>query len=65
MKFKFEPKLDFQINAINSVVDLFKGQVKVSSENIFQVIPNFLTISKEKLLENLKEIQKRNGLPVS
>ncbi|MBA7512876.1 hypothetical protein ES705_04885 [subsurface metagenome] len=28
MKLKFDPKLDFQIDAINSIVDLFKGQVK-------------------------------------
>ncbi len=39
---KFDSKLDFQIDAINSVVDLFKGQLKQSFEYTFQVIPNIL-----------------------
>jgi type III restriction enzyme len=65
LKLKFDPKLDFQINAINSVVDIFKGQIKKSSKYTFQIIPNFLDLPKEKILENLQEIQKRNGLTLS
>jgi type III restriction enzyme len=65
LRLKFDPKLDFQIDAINSVVDLFKGQSKKSFNYTFQVIPNLLNLPKEKILENLQEIQKRNGLPLS
>jgi len=65
LKLKFDSKLDFQINAINSVVDIFKGQIKKSSKYTFQIIPNFLDLPKEKILENLQEIQKRNGLTLS
>jgi len=64
MKLKFDPKLDFQIDAINSVVDLFKGQIKQPFSYTFRVIPNILNISQEKILENLQEVQKRNELPV-
>jgi len=64
MKLKFDPKLEFQIDAINSVVDLFKGQIKQPFDFTFQVVPNVLTLSKEKILENLQEIQKRNNLPI-
>jgi len=65
LKLKFDPKLDFQIGAINSVVDIFKGQVKKPIHYTFQIIPNLLNLPKEKILENLQEIQKRNRLPLS
>jgi type III restriction enzyme len=65
LKLKFDSNLDFQINAINSVVDIFKGQVKKPFDYTFQIIPNLLNLPKEKILENLQEIQKRNGLPLS
>jgi len=65
LKLKFDSKLDFQIQAINSVVDLFKGQVKRPSGYTFQVIPNVLDLTKEKILENLQEIQRKNGLDLS
>ncbi len=56
------PKLSFQIDAINSVVDIFKGQVKKSCDYTFQIIPNVLDLPKEKILQNLQEVQGRNGL---
>lgn len=65
LKLKFDPKLDFQIDAINSVVDIFKGQVKRPFDYTFQIIPNVLDLPKEKVLENLQEVQKRNSLPLS
>jgi len=65
LRLKFDSNLDFQIDAINSVVDIFKGQVKKPIDYTFQIIPNLLDLSKEKILENLQEIQKRNGLPLS
>jgi len=65
LKLKFDSKLDFQIDAINSVVDLFKGQIKRPFSYTFQVIPNLLDLTKEKILANLQEIQQRNGLDLS
>ena len=65
LRLKFEPKLDFQIDAINSVVNIFKGQVRKPIDYTFQIIPNLLNLPKEKIFENLQEIQKRNGLPLS
>jgi len=65
LKLKFDAKLDFQIEAINAVVDLFKGQVKSASSYTLQVIPNVLNLTKEKILANLLEVQKRNDLELS
>ena len=65
LKLKFDSKLDFQIQAINSVVSIFKRQVKRPSGYTFQVIPNVLDLTKEKILENLQEIQRKNGLDLS
>lgn len=47
------------------MVDLFKGQVKRPSGYTFQVIPNVLDLTKEKILESLQEIQLKNGLTQS
>lgn len=65
LKLKFDPKLDFQIDAINSVVHLFKGQTRKSLDCTFQIVPNILDLTKEKILGNLQEIQNKNGLPLS
>ncbi len=65
LKLKFDSKLDFQIDAINSVVDIFKGQIKQSFEYTFQIVPNVLDLPKEKILENLNEIQRKNNLSLS
>lgn len=65
MKLKFDSKLDFQIEVINSIIDLFKGQTNQIKNLISQGVPNILGLSKEKILENLQEVQKRNGSPVS
>ena len=73
MKLKFT-KQDYQMAAVQSVVDLFKGQEKLKETfsvekgnqlSLYETglgIKNCLTISKERLLENLHEVQKRNGL---
>lgn len=65
MKFKFESNLDYQIDAINSIVNIFKeqkrndGDVWISTEG---VIPNKLDLTEKQILENLKEIQKSNKI---
>lgn len=69
MKFKFDSKLEFQIDAIRSIVELFKGQhinnkeVHFIAEN--GIIPNELDISEKKLLENTKAVQKENKISES
>ena len=58
MKFKFDSNLDFQLEAIKSVVDLFRGQKNTTKSLPFiaenGVIPNELGISERKLLDNVK-----------
>ncbi|GAB6044894.1 type III restriction-modification system endonuclease [Caminibacter profundus] len=77
MKIKFYDNLDYQLNAIYSIVDIFKGQEKVDS--FFEIkagnilgntqidigIANRLTLSKDELLKNIQEIQKRNALEIT
>ncbi len=77
MKLKFQSDLGFQHQAINSVVDLFTGQpVKQSSFTVMADsflgimqtelgIGNSLSLVPEEILENLQQIQLRNGLPKS
>jgi type III restriction enzyme len=65
LRLKFDPKLDFQIDSICSVVDLFKGQTKKPFDYTFQIIPNLLDLPNERIFENLQGIQKKNGLPLS
>ncbi|MCB5279611.1 MAG: DEAD/DEAH box helicase family protein [Candidatus Cloacimonetes bacterium] len=78
MKLKFDSNLDFQDQAIQSVVDIFKGQEVAKS--LFTVsagaytqrldrlsssgvgVGNKLDISEDEILENLNQVQLRNGL---
>ncbi|MBF0179047.1 MAG: DEAD/DEAH box helicase family protein [Magnetococcales bacterium] len=76
MKLHFEPDLDYQLAAIESVCDLFRGQevsrgeftVSRSFGGIFQGkeeelgIGNRLRLLDDALLTNLRAIQSRNGL---
>lgn len=82
MKLHFEPDLDYQLRAIESVCDLFRGQELCRTE--FTVmrdvmdpqmrlgfsesdlgVGNRLTLLDDELLENLKNVQLRNGLAPS
>ncbi|MBE7488459.1 MAG: hypothetical protein DIKNOCCD_02152 [bacterium] len=79
MKLHFEPNLDFQIQAIEAVCDLFRGQEVCRTE--FTVvrdaqqwmefaendlgIGNRLTLLDDEILANLNSIQLRNGLAPS
>ena len=80
MKLHFEPNLDYQLQAIESVCDLFRGQeicrtdftvLKSTSGRAFlpgietdKGIGNRLTLLDDEILKNLQEIQLRNGLPI-
>src|SRR5699024_5314327 len=76
MKLQFDKNLEYQHQAIDSIVDLFRGQTPmqtnftVSAYNgqvgLFDTengIGNRLELDGEEILENLQEIQLRNGLP--
>lgn len=77
MKLKFDSRLPYQRQAINSVVDIFKGQtVKQSNFTVSygedagmiqtdKGIGNFLELTQEEILKNVQDIQTRNGLPRS
>jgi len=77
LKLKFDSNLKFQLDAINSVVDIFEGQPmedslfrtafqKKSSElQEFAYTGNNLVLSYEDILENLKNIQDTYDLEIS
>ncbi len=64
MKLKFDSNLDFQIDAINSIVDLFKGQIKQSLKYTTSIVSNRLTLSDAEILTNLQKIREKNELSV-
>lgn len=79
MKLKFDANLEFQLEAINSVTDLFEGlPPKQSGFEISLVtakgqihgfasigVGNALSLDGEQLLKNLRSIQERNNIPKS
>ena len=81
MKIKFDSALQYQLDAIGSIVDIFQGQEKCDS-NFTVYSPEFLnkqqnlsfneigygnrlTLSEGKLIENVQQIQLGNGLKPS
>lgn len=75
MKIKFNHDLDFQNQAISSIVDIFEGQPRKNGtftvenynhqQRITEIdfgISNKILLSKEDILKNIQEIQLRNGL---
>lgn len=77
MRLKFQSDLAYQRQAIDSVVDIFKGQsIKQSNFTVSfgedsgmiqtdKGIGNFLELTQDEILQNVQEIQIRNGLPRS
>ena len=75
MKLQFDASQQYQLDAIKSVVDIFDGQQTTSSSGLFsstglglfqgaQGIGNLLQIDDTTILDNLRTIQERNGLPI-
>ncbi|QFG53544.1 type III restriction-modification system endonuclease [Chryseobacterium sp.] len=78
MKIKFESSLDYQNDAINAIVDIFKGQEAcTSSFTVFSPefinkqglqyenetgVGNKLVLTQSQILENVQKIQLKNGL---
>jgi len=81
MKIQFEADLDYQIQAVDAVCDLFRGQeicrteftvTKSAVGGAFlpgheddQGVGNRLTLLDDQILANLRRVQLRNGLPPS
>ncbi len=81
MKLHFEPNLDYQLQAVEAVCDLFRGQEICRTEFTVTMpttkdmqfpgmesdlgIGNRLTLLDDDLLRSLHDIQLRNGLPPS
>jgi type III restriction enzyme len=76
MKLQFDKNLEYQQQAIASVVDLFRGQTPMQTNftvsayrgqiGLFDTengIGNRLELDEEEILKNLQEVQLRNGLP--
>ncbi|QKE28266.1 type III restriction/modification system, restriction subunit [Arcobacter acticola] len=76
MKIQFESQLQYQNDAINSMVDIFEGQeicqsnftVSSLNDNLFTMtndlgIGNRLELLEDDILLNIQNIQLRNGLP--
>ena len=67
MQFQFE-ELDYQSNAVSSVVDLFNGQPEnrddfaLHSGGFLPIVANHLSLPMDEIGKNLQEIQKRNGI---
>src|SRR5665213_837986 len=76
MKIQFDGSQEYQQHAISSVVDLFsglplsQGAFEINLQSSTELIGelgrgNLLALSDEALLENLQEVQNRNGVPES
>ncbi|MBV6343735.1 DEAD/DEAH box helicase family protein, partial [Candidatus Magnetobacterium casense] len=75
MKIKFDSGLDYQLEAIKSVTDLFEGltqqdsgfQTDLGRPDMFNElgIGNTMTLSPQQLLANLYTVQKRNNVAPS
>ena len=71
MKFRFDANQDFQVHAIEAVTDLFQGQGRIAASfgvdpdatgSFLPAIANRLDLEDPALLENLREVQARNGI---
>lgn len=67
MEFKFESNQQFQIQAIESVVNLFDGghhttgQLDLAGEGL-AAVPNSLGVGDDTILQNLRQVQAENDL---
>ncbi|MBW8041787.1 MAG: DEAD/DEAH box helicase [Planctomycetes bacterium] len=76
MKLQFDANQEYQLEAKNSAVDLFSGQPAGASDFAFakatsvsgsflSVVANNLILDEETILNNLQDIQNRNGIEKS
>ena len=69
MEFKFQSNLDFQREAIDSVIDIFKSQKFIDDDYVMVpengTISNTLSINDAQIMQNLVDIQKSNKISIS
>lgn len=77
MKIKFDANQDYQLDAINAVLDVFEGQPSAHGEFDLDLqaapgeliteagIGNRLLLDEATILKNVRAVQERNGLPYS
>lgn len=77
MKLKFDPNLDFQRDAVNSIVDIFQGQETCRTNFTVAPLPDMKLFDNdlgvgnrqeligEDIIKNVRDIQLRNGLKSS
>src|ERR1035437_8712106 len=77
MKLHFDANQDYQLQAIQAVLNVFEGQPLNKGDFEFSLaqagglglqfsgVRNNLGISEEQILKNLRELQKTNSLPTS
>ncbi len=78
MKLQFDSHQDFQIQAIQSVVDIFEGQPLSTGDYEFSLqqgdsslaftengVGNAIRLTEQEILKNVQGVQKKNGLDVS
>ena len=72
MKLHFDPNQQYQIDAVTSIVDIFDGQPLSQGDFGFSIsengqffnengVGNRIVISKEQILNNLRNVQKKTG----
>ena len=73
MKLHFDPNHQYQLDAVKSIIDLFEGQPLNQGDFGFSIsengqlfnengVGNRIVLSKEQILNNLQDVQKKNGL---
>lgn len=79
MKIQFEKDQQYQLDAMQSIIDIFEGQKLATNDFEFSLseatesslfvseagVGNNLTIAPEQILENLQKVQTRNDIPPS
>ena len=68
MKFKFSKNLEYQLDAINSVVGVFEGGERVEQNqkgfalSTVNIVANELDVEQSRILQNLQSVQVQNGI---
>jgi len=66
MRLKFDANQEFQLQAVNSVVDIFEGQHKIAQAacrlqtNLLGIYPNHLDLTPIEIQKNAQKVRERN-----